>query len=329
MNMKKVYNMKMAETNESGLLKADHVSMVYKKNKVQVLKDVSIDVKKGEIVALLGPNGCGKSTLIKCLTGILRPTAGKAYVMNVDSFKHQRKIRNHIGVVFNQKPSFIVDLEVMDNLQYFKAIYNLSDNEFDAMLALADRYLHISTLFKKPYRKLSFGERVKCEITSVILHNPEVLIFDEPTIGLDYQAKVGFYELLKHLNEEYATTILLITHEFDYMQEVCERVIIMCNGQVVQEGSISDIMRERKVGYSLTVNFVEANDLPTFELLKTLAVQYDEAKCVMRFSCADEAERQIMLEKIVKGVKITEIKTEKSSFKEVFADVLQKNVSHL
>lgn len=231
--------------------------------------------------------------------------------------------------MFNQKPSFIVDLEVMDNMLYFKAIYNLSDDEFDTMLALADRYLHIASLYKKPYRKLSFGERVKCEITSVILHNPAVLIFDEPTIGLDYQAKVGFYELLKYLNEKFATTILLITHEFDYMQEVCERVIIMCNGQVVQEGAISDIMRKRKVGYSLTVNFVEVNDQPTFESLKTQAVQYDEAKRVMRFSCADEAERQTMLEKIIKGVKITEIKTEKASFKEVFADVLQKNVSHL
>lgn len=91
MSMKKADSTKMTETNESGLLRADHVSMVYKKNKVQVLKDVSIDVKKGEIVALLGPNGCGKSTLIKCLTGILHPTVGKAYVMNMDSFKYQKK----------------------------------------------------------------------------------------------------------------------------------------------------------------------------------------------------------------------------------------------
>lgn len=325
MNMEKIDNLELLKVNDV-MLKADHLSMIYKKNKVHVLYDVSFDIKKGEIVALLGPNGCGKSTLIKCLTGILCPTSGKAYVMNIDSFKQQKKIRNDIGVVFNQKPSFIVDLEVMDNLLYFKAIYNLSDKEFNTMLGIVDKYLDIGTLYKKPYRKLSFGERVKCEIASVILHNPLVLIFDEPTIGLDYRAKVGFYELLKYLNKEFDTTILLITHEFDYMQEVCDKVIIMCDGQVVQEGTIADIMRERKIGYSLTVNYVEINDQTIFEILKKQALEYDEASGRMRFSCGDEEERQTMLEKIIKGVKITEIKTEKSSFKEVFADVLQKNV---
>lgn len=323
--MEKIDNSGLLRDN-AGMLKADHLSMNYKKNKVQVLYDISFDIKKGEMVALLGPNGCGKSTLIKCLTGILRPTSGKAYVMNIDSFKHQKRIRNDIGVVFNQKPSFIVDLEVMDNLLYFKAIYNLSDEKFNTMLGLADKYLDISSLYKKPYRKLSFGERVKCEITSVILHNPAVLIFDEPTIGLDYRAKIGFCELLKYLNKEFATTILLITHEFDYMQDVCNKVIIMCDGRVIQEGSIADIMRERKIGYSLTVNYVEVNEQTTFELLKKQALKHDEARGEMRFSCADEDERQTMLEKIVKGVKVTGIKTEKSSFKEVFADVLQKNV---
>ena len=166
------------------------VTKSYKK-KGEVLKDINLTIPDGEIVALLGHNGSGKSTLLKCITGVIKPTLGTIDFDGVDSFKHQRTLVPQIGVVFNQKPSFIVDLTVMDNLHYFKAIYDVSDQDFEDRLAMVDKHLSIRSLYQKQYRKLSFGERVKCEIASVLLHQPKYLFLDEPTIGLDYSAKKG------------------------------------------------------------------------------------------------------------------------------------------
>lgn len=213
----------------------------------------------------------------------------------------------------------------MDNLLYFKAIYNISDDQFTKMLEMVDGFLGISSLYKKPYRKLSFGERVKCEIASVILHNPAYLIFDEPTIGLDYKAKLGFYNMIKFLNKEYKTTILLITHEIDHIQDTCNRIIMMSEGNIKYDGSMAKIMEGRKIGCSLTVNYIEQMDELLFETLKKEAQTVDENKHIMKFICSGEEERQNVVERVVKGLKFSEIKTEISSFKEVFADVLQKD----
>lgn len=170
------------------MIRVCDVSKSYK-NKVEVLKGVNFSIEDGEIVALLGHNGSGKSTLLKCITGVIKPTSGQIIVDGLDSFRNQKKLRTNMGVVFNQKPSFIVDLTVMDNLQFFKVIYDISEKEFDDRLNTVDQYLNIHTLYDKQYRKLSFGERVKCEIASVLLHQPKYLFLDEPTIGLDYNAK--------------------------------------------------------------------------------------------------------------------------------------------
>ena len=200
------------------MIQAQNVCKTYKKNQINILNNISFSIKKGEITAILGHNGSGKSTLLKCMIGILKPTSGSITIDGMDSFKYQKKLRTEIGVIFNQKPSFIVDLDVIDNLLFFKEIYEISDEEYKNNLELIDSFLNIKGLYNKPYRKLSFGERVKCEIASVLLHNPKYIFLDEPTIGLDYTAKKGLYALLQYLNSSFDSTIVVITHEIDYIQ---------------------------------------------------------------------------------------------------------------
>jgi ABC-2 type transport system ATP-binding protein len=170
------------------MISINHLSITYNKS-ADILKNINLNIENGEIIALLGHNGSGKSTLIKCISGVLKPTQGCVTFDNINVFENRKKIIPDIGVVFNQKPSFIIDISVYDNLLFFKAIYELNNIHFAKNLELIDKYLDVSHLYRKPYRKLSFGERVKCEIASVLLHSPRYIILDEPTIGLDYNAK--------------------------------------------------------------------------------------------------------------------------------------------
>ena len=237
------------------MIQVKNLCKSYKKKNAQILEDISLQITDGEVVAMLGHNGCGKSTLLKCLVGVIKPTSGTVTIDGIDTFRQQKKIRNKIGVVFNQKPSFIIDLEVMDNLLYFKAIYEIPDKQFQEILDLVDHYLNIKSLYHKPYRKLSFGERVKCEIASVLLHIPQYIFLDEPTIGLDYNAKEGLYQLIQYFNKTYHSTILVITHEVDYIQSICNHAVIISEGRIRYDGSIDEIMKRIKQKYSLSITY--------------------------------------------------------------------------
>ena len=151
------------------MIQFEHVVKEYtgkEKNKIRILDGISLTVEKGEMIALLGANGSGKSTLLKCLCGVIRPSEGKITVDGQDTFQKRKQLVKNMGVIFNQKPSFIVDLSVSDNLKFFQAIYGISQGDFQRNLAFLDGYLHIAGLLEKPYRKLSFGERVKCELAT-------------------------------------------------------------------------------------------------------------------------------------------------------------------
>lgn len=310
------------------MIQIKNVSKEYKKNNVTVLDDVSLDIKNGEIVALLGHNGSGKSTLLKCITGVIKPTTGNILIDGIDSFKKQKKLVKNMGVVFNQKPSFIVDLEVIDNLLFFKAIYDISKDEFDKMLNLIDKFLNISDLYNKPYRKLSFGERVKCEITSVLLHNPKYIFLDEPTIGLDYNAKKGLYNLLAYFKENYNNTIIVVTHEVDYIQNICDRAIIMNKGKIRYNGSISNITQKIKTVHFLNIKYNNVRDKKRLDNITREAENIDLSTKVVKYKYSNNYEKENIIKSVIEILDIVEIKTEEQSLKEVFESVLQEVNKH-
>lgn len=307
------------------MIQIDNLKKSYgKMNEIEVLKDISLTINDGEVVALLGHNGSGKSTLIKCLVGVIKPSEGTVKIDGYSTFKYRKKIVPNIGVVFNQKPSFIIDLNVYDNLLYFKAIYNINENDFNDMLQLVDDYINIKDLYNKPYRKLSFGERVKCEITSVLLHSPKYIILDEPTIGLDYNAKKGLYQLLKYIKKNKNSTIIIITHEVDYIEGVCDRAIILSHGKVRYDG-----IPQKFSGYinqKILIN-VEYNSIIDDEIAKSIfkeANSVDKNKKIFTYICFDQEQNDLYIKKVVEAFSIKQLNTISTSLREVLEDVLDE-----
>ncbi|MEG1803256.1 MAG: ABC transporter ATP-binding protein [Lachnospiraceae bacterium] len=309
------------------MIEIENVSKTYKekgKNTgTTVLNKVSLQIQDGEVVALLGHNGSGKSTLIKCLVGILKPTTGQILIEKKDVFKYRKKLVGKMGVVFNQKPSFIVDLAVYDNLKYFQAIYNLSNEQLEAQLALIDSHLEIKGLYQKPYRKLSFGERVKCEIASVLLHLPSYIVLDEPTIGLDYNAKRGLYQLLEHY-KSLGSTIVIATHEVEYIEGICDKAVIMHKGNVSYYGHPHSITQIVNRGIDIKVKFDELIDPVRAEKYIAQATGYDKEKGELQFSFLSIDQKNEFIKNLVQTISIVSIETCILSIREVLEDVLKE-----
>ncbi|QSX05003.1 ATP-binding cassette domain-containing protein [Sedimentibacter sp. zth1] len=307
------------------MIKIEGVSKSYgKKEKKYVLNNINLSIPDNEVVALLGHNGSGKSTLIKCLTGILKPTNGKISIDNFDTFKYRKKLIRNMGIIFNQKSSFITDLSVYDNLLFFKAIYEISDEKFKKMINLIDKYIEIKKLFENPYRKLSFGERVKCEITSILLHTPKYIILDEPTIGLDYNAKKGLYQLLAYFKNNLKSTIIIITHEIDYIENICDRAIILNKGQVKYDGKSNVICSSATEKIKVIVKYKYIIDEIKAKHLLDNATEVNEVKHLIVFDLKDNTQKDKYVKNITNAFSIEGISTEKVSLREVFEDVLSE-----
>lgn len=279
------------------MLKITNVSKIYldkSKEKKEILKNVDFEINKGDFIALIGENGCGKSTLVKCMCGVLKPTEGSIKFNNVNVFKKRKDIIEKIGVVFNQKPSFMVDLSVRNNFDFLKTIYKVPNDVFKERMDFIDKHLNIYELYDSQYRKLSFGQRVRCEISSVLFYNPELIILDEPTIGLDANSQLGLYELLKYHNKVNKATIIIVTHDFKYIEKYCNRGIIMKHGQIVKDHEINKIMKNESEyrNYVIHYNFIKQNSL--IKQLQDLGGTIEEKTQTIKINVLQENETEIL-----------------------------------
>lgn len=211
---------------------------------VEAVKDVSFNIKQGELVAFIGPNGAGKSTTIKMMSGILYPTTGNISVLDMNPNKDRKKLAYEIGTVFGQKPQLWYHLPAIDTFNLFCKIYDLDNAVYEKRLKKLVDLFEIGEFIDQPVRKLSLGQRMRCEMVASLLHNPKVLFLDEPTIGLDVIAKKKFRELILKLNREEKLTIVLTSHDMDDIEKICKKLIIINDGAIVYDGSISDIKRK-------------------------------------------------------------------------------------
>lgn len=295
------------------------------KSKIRVLNNINLTIKDGEMIALLGANGSGKSTLLKCICGVLRLTSGSIRVDGKDAFKNRKYLIKNMGVIFNQKPSFIIDLSVRDNLNFFQAIYEIPQEKFDANIDFIDQYLKFKDLLEKPYRKLSFGERVKCEIVSILLHDPQYIYMDEPTIGLDYNAKKGLYELIAELKKQ-GRTIIIITHEVDYIEGVCDKVVILKNGVITYEGNpkkVTDRVNEKQrilVKYNSVIN----NDNVKNVQLRSSVIKDEEKE--IQFVVQKNEDIGRLIANIASAYDIESLNMERISIREVLEDAIKEDI---
>lgn len=235
--------------------------------------NISFSVEEGEAVAFIGPNGAGKSTTIKMLTGILYPTSGDISVLGMNPSKDRVKLSYSIGSVFGQKEQLWVHLTAYENFKFFGSIYDIKKDELEARIEELATIFDIKSFMDQPVKSMSLGQRMRCEMVASLLHNPKMLFFDEPTIGLDPIAKETLRKLIKKINRELGTTILFTSHDVGDIEEVCKRVIIINDGKIV----LDDSMRNLKYHY-LNKKLVEVNLKKNVKIQETDGIKVLKAK---------------------------------------------------
>lgn len=252
-------NYKIADKEQglSGMLK--HI-VAPKYHMKEAVKDINFTVEKGESVAYIGSNGAGKSTTIKMLTGILKPTSGNICINGLDPYKHRIQSTKNIGVVFGQRTQLWWDIPIRESFSMLKEIYEIPNSVYDANIKYFGEILGVSEFMGYPARKLSLGQRMRADIVASLIHNPPVIYLDEPTIGLDVAVKERVCEFLKKINKERGTTILLTSHDLDDIEKVCSRIIVIEHGKKLFDGDAA--LLKRKYAYNRCIVVKTAYDLP-------------------------------------------------------------------
>ena len=236
----------------------------------KAVDDVSFSIKRGEIVGFIGPNGAGKSTTIKILSGILYPDAGDVTIKGYIPYKQRKQYVKHIGVVFGQKTQLNWDLPLIESFELMKFIYRIPQEKYEKNLSLFSKLLEMEDFINQPVRQLSLGQRMRGDIVAALLHSPEIVFLDEPTIGLDVVAKEKIREFIRYINEKEQTTILFTTHDMQDIEKVCDRLIIIDKGKKIYDGSIDQI--KNKYANSKTIEILLDNDekeTRTFDISET------------------------------------------------------------
>jgi ABC-2 type transport system ATP-binding protein len=231
---------------------------------VRAVHDLSFGIEAGEMVGYIGPNGAGKSTTIKMLTGILVPTSGHVRVADLEPRRDRVELARRIGVVFGQRTALWWDLPLRDSYDLLQKIYRTAPSRHRANLAEFVELLDLGDLLDTPVRQLSLGQRMRGDIAAALLHDPEILYLDEPTIGLDVVSKGRLREFLRRLNAEHGTTLLLTTHDLQDIEALCRRVIVIDHGTAVYDGSLAGLHRQGGSTRILLVDLVD--DAPPIEV---------------------------------------------------------------
>ena len=227
---------------------------------VEAVSGITFSVEAGERLAFIGPNGAGKSTSIKILTGILQPSGGDARVLGLVPWKDRRRLARHIGALFGQRSQLWYQLSSRQAYRLLARIYGLTRDEEQARIGELGELLDAARLFDRPVRTLSLGQRMRCELVASMLHKPEVLFLDEPTIGLDLVAKARFRDLIVRVNEEKKTTIFLTSHDVSDIEQVARRVIVINHGKLIYDDKVSALRRGLMATKIVDVRFDTAVD---------------------------------------------------------------------
>ncbi len=204
---------------------------------ITAVDGINLLVEEGEMVGYIGANGAGKSTTIKMLTGILMPTSGFLRVNGMDPHRERERFVRTIGVVFGQRSQLWWDLAVQESFRLLQRVYRVPDDVYRKHMGYVIEVLEIGDLLDRPVRKLSLGQRMRCELAAAFVHNPPLLFLDEPTIGLDVLIKMKVREFLREMNRTYGTTILLTTHDLSDIEALCSRVVMLDKGRILYDGS--------------------------------------------------------------------------------------------
>lgn len=278
---------------------------------VKAVDDISFSIEEGEMVGFLGPNGAGKTTTLKMLTGILYPSSGEVSVLGYIPTERKVAFQKQISLVLGQKNQLWWDLPPTDGFLMNKEIYGIATEEYRKTLDELVELLDISDVLATPVRKMSLGQRMKCELIASLLHKPKLLFLDEPTIGLDVATQKRVRDFLRKINREFHTTIILTSHNMEDVEAVCERILMIDHGHKVYDGAITELISTYATEKYLSLDFED--DVPKKELTKFgRVVEYEGWKAVIAVPRKDHAKRaaELLTKFSVDNLDIQEIKLE-------------------
>lgn len=288
---------------------------------------ISFQIPTSEMVGYIGPNGAGKSTTIKMLTGILMPTSGRILSNGFEPFAQRTRYTRTIGVVFGQRTQLWWDIPVVESFRLLQKIYDVSEADYKARMKRFDEVLEIERYLNTPVRKLSLGERMRCDVAAALLHNPPILFLDEPTIGLDIVAKEHIREFLKQINREHGTTMLLTTHDLADIEHLCRRLMVIDRGKLLFDGPLADLKRrlwrEHAIKFDLkdreAADRLEHTDIPfvTAERAGELTVR-------LRFARETHSTADV-IRRVVTTVDVSDIAIEGQSIDDVVKEIYTTN----
>lgn len=292
---------------------------------IEAVKDVSFEIKSGEVVGVLGPNGAGKSTVIKMLSGILVPTRGRVSVLGRDPFEARKRNAYDIGVVFGQRSQLWWDLPIKDTFKLIKKMYKISDEIYHDNLQLYNEYLDLHSIWDQPVRQLSLGQRMRAEIAISILHNPKILFLDEPTIGLDVVAKKQIREFISFLNKTKKTTVILTSHDMKDIEILCERIMIIDHGKKLIDSTLKSLQEEFNQEKTMIVRFDEmVNNIIKINNIKVKRINQGDEWAIS----VDESMHNynFIISELMKFGKVSDIKIVEKTVEDIIVDIYTKGL---
>lgn len=287
---------------------------------INAVDDISFKIEKGEILGYIGPNGAGKSTTIKMLSGILYPDSGSIKVGSVNPFKDRKKYVKNIGVVFGQRSQLWWDIPASDTFDLLKDIYDISDEDFKRVKAELIEILKLKDIIDVPVRQLSLGQRMRLEIAASLLHEPEILFLDEPTIGLDAISKQTVRDFIKKINKEKNVTIILTTHDMEDINSLAKRIILIGKGKILYDGTFNKLKNKYATNTIINVSTKEKLNIRKKGILKQEKIKEGYSFLI------DSKELSVseFLNKISEKIKIDDIEIENENLDQVIVKLYEE-----
>lgn len=319
-NLTKDYQIIKKEKGLKGALK----NLVFSEKQIfHAVKNLSFSIEKGEIAAFIGPNGAGKSTTVKMMSGILTPTEGEVLINGKNTALHRKAVVQDLGVVFGQRSQLNWDLRLGESFELLRHIYRIKKKEYERNLQIMDEILEIRRIMDIPVRQLSLGQRMRGDLAAAMLHSPSVLFLDEPTIGLDVDGKYAIRKFIKEINEAEQTTIILTTHDLGDIQELCQRLLIINHGELIEDGPLDALVERIAPFKTLTVEFYDAR-IPSLEHAELYFQEGNRAK--YRFMKKDMTAARL-IEEITKTHPIRDVSIEEAGIEDIIRLAYHKDAA--
>lgn len=317
-NLKKYYWIYQKDPGFLGSLK----SLFNRKYKeIKAVDGVSFEIAEGELVGFIGPNGAGKTTTLKVLSGLLYPTSGQINVLGREPFKRQKEFQVNISLVMGQKNQLWWDLPAWESFILNKEIYQIKNEEFQQTVKKLSLMLDAEDILKIQVKKLSLGQRMKCELIASLLHSPKILFLDEPTIGLDVIAQQNMRDFIKEYNKEFKATIILTSHYMGDVKELCKRVIIINEGSIIYDGLLEKIVNKFAPYKVMKIDFekeVEPNKLKQFGKVE----EFNQLQATIQ---VEKSEISTKTGKLLSDFDIVDLTIEDPAIEEIIREIFNQN----